>query len=330
MKKLLAILLNVLLLLSLVTACGGQQNDTSVDQDNENQVIVSNPVTSVEPEGPNIAEEDPIEGEELTIPEFSGSPYFVLNGNVPFFEEWEKTTEVFEEFDELDRLGRCGVTYANVCRELMPTGDRESISHIYPSGWEQNMYDFVDGNALYNRCHLLGFQLTGENANERNLITGTRYLNVQGMLPFENLVADYVKETDNHVLYRVTPVFDGDNLVASGVIMEAWSVEDEGEGVCFCVYCYNVQPGVSINYATGENWEGNDVAEDVGGNDNDNDKFVEEDTEEDYVLNVNSKKFHNPDCSGAEKISEKNRQDYHGSRQQLIDEGYEPCGICNP
>ena len=330
MKKLLAILLNLLLVLSLLTACGGQPPASSTEQDNENQVIVSNPALSMEPEGPGFTEEDPIEGEELTIPDYSGSPYFVLNGNVPFFEEWEKTTEVFEEFAELDRLGRCGVTYANVCRELMPTEDRESISHIYPSGWEQNMYDFVDGNALYNRCHLLGFQLTGENANERNLITGTRYLNVQGMLPFENLVADYVKETDNHVLYRVTPVFDGDNLVASGVIMEAWSVEDEGEGVCFCVYCYNVQPGVTIDYATGENHEGNDEAGDVGDNDNDSDKFLDEDTEGDYVLNVNSRKFHHPGCSGAEKISEKNRRDYHGSRQQLIDEGYEPCGICDP
>ena len=186
------------------------------------------------------------------IPEFSDSPYVTINDNVPYFTEDELTTDAFETYSELDDLGRCGVAYANVCQELMPTEDRGEIGQVKPTGWHTVKYDFVSGKYLYNRCHLLGYQLTGENANEQNLITGTRYLNVEGMLPFENMVADYVQETDNHVLYRVTPIFEGDELVARGVLMEALSVEDDGEGICFNVYCYNNQPGVIIDYATGE------------------------------------------------------------------------------
>lgn len=188
-----------------------------------------------------------------SIPPYSGTPYVVLDDNQPSFTEDELTTTAYEYYSPLDALGRCGVTEACVGQELMPTESRGDISSVKPTGWVQNKYDFVDGKSLYNRCHLLGFQLTGENANDRNLITGTRYLNVDGMLPFENMVADYVKETDNHVLYRVTPVFEGGDLVAQGVEMEAWSVEDGGDGVCYHVFCYNVQPGVEIDYATGEN-----------------------------------------------------------------------------
>ena len=188
------------------------------------------------------------------IPDYGGEPYVELCGNEPDFTEADLTETSFETYSELDELGRCGVAYANVGEDLMPTEERGSISRVKPTGWVQQQYDFVDGGSLYNRCHLIAFQLTGENANWQNLITGTRYMNVEGMLPFENLVADYVKETGNHVLYRVTPIFEGDNLVASGVEMEALSVEDGGEGVCFHVYAYNVQPGVEIDYATGENW----------------------------------------------------------------------------
>ncbi len=186
------------------------------------------------------------------VPAFSGEPYVVLLDGVPGFTEEDMTTTSYEYYDELDSLNRCGPAQANVGRDLMPTEKRGSIGQVKPSGWKTAKYDFVDGKYLYNRCHLLGFQLTGENANEKNLITGTRYLNVDGMLPFENMVADYVKETGNHVLYRVTPVFYQDELVARGVQMEALSVEDQGEGVQFNVYCYNVQPGVEIDYATGE------------------------------------------------------------------------------
>ena len=194
------------------------------------------------------------------LPAYSGDLYVVINENQPEFPEEDKTTDAFEQYSDLDILGRCGVAYANLGQELMPTGPRESISSVKPSGWVQGRYDFVDGESLYNRCHLIGFQLVGENANELNLITGTRTMNTQGMLPFENMVADYIDETDNHVLYRVTPVYNGTDLVAQGVQMEAWSVEDDGEGICFNVFCYNVEPGVEIDYATGENWLAEEVA----------------------------------------------------------------------
>ena len=188
------------------------------------------------------------------IPPYDGTPYVVLNDNQPSFTEEDMTDVSYEFYSDLDELGRCGVTEACIGRDLMPTEKRGDISSVKPTGWVQNQYDFVDGKSLWNRCHLIGFQLAGENANECNLLTGTRYLNVEGMLPFENLVADYVKETDNHVLYRVTPAFQGTELVARGVQMEAYSVEDSGDGVCFNVFCYNVQPGVEIDYATGDNW----------------------------------------------------------------------------
>ena len=187
------------------------------------------------------------------VPAWSGSPSVEVSGNVPQFTEEDKARASFEEYSALDSLGRCGVAFALVGTETMPTEERGSIGMVKPSGWQTVRYDgLVDGNYLYNRCHLIGYQLAGENANERNLITGTRYLNVEGMLPYENRVADYVERTGNHVLYRVTPVFEGSNLVASGVQMEAWSVEDAGAGVNFDVWCYNVQPGVTIDYATGD------------------------------------------------------------------------------
>lgn len=192
-----------------------------------------------------------------TIPEYSGSPYVEINNNMPYFTQEDYTTETFEKYSEWDALGRSGVAYANVCKEIMPKEDEErgeigNINNL--SGWKQKRYDnLIKDKYLYNRCHLIGWQLAGENANKNNLITGTRYLNVEGMLPFEDLVADYIKQNENdHVLYRVTPIFEGNNLLASGVQMEAWSVEDAGAGVHFNVYCYNVQPGITIDYATGE------------------------------------------------------------------------------
>lgn len=189
------------------------------------------------------------------IPDYSGMPYAVLNDNWPEFDAEDLTLEPFETYSRLDYLGRCRTAYANICREIMPTEPRGDIGQVRPSGWQTVKYDCVDGGYLYNRCHLIGYQLAGENANRENLITGTRYMNVEGMLPFENMVANYVEETGNHVLYRVAPIFEGGNLLASGVHMEGFSVEDEGEGICFNVYVYNVQPGVSIDYATGESWE---------------------------------------------------------------------------
>lgn len=259
------------------------------------------------------------------VPEYSGEPFCVLNDNMPQFTEEEITTEAYEFFTELDELERCGVTMACVGQELMPTEDRESISHVKPSGWVNVPYDFVDGRYLYNRCHLIGFQLTGENDNDRNLITGTRYMNVDGMLPFENMVADYVKETDNHVMYRVTPIFHGDELVARGVQMEAWSVEDKGEGLCYNVYIYNVQPGVEIDYTTGESWESGEAPkeEKTEKTDKSNEKVH-------YVLNTSSKKFHLPTCSGVENMNDSKKVNFQGPRSDAIAEGYEPCGQCKP
>lgn len=251
------------------------------------------------------------------VPEFSGEPYVVINDNEPSFPAEDFTSEGFEEYSSLDALGRCGVAYANVGLETMPTEERGSISNVKPTGWKSVQYDFVDGKSLYNRCHLIGFQLTGENANRQNLITGTRYMNVDGMLPFENMVADYVKETENHVLYRVTPIFEGDNLVASGVQMEAQSVEDKGEGVCFNVYVYNNQPGVTIDYATGDSWASDEEPVDTG-------------KQSTYILNTSSRRFHKPDCGSVETISPSNKKSYTGTREELINQGYEACGKCKP
>lgn len=255
------------------------------------------------------------------VPEYSGEPYVEINGNQPEFEEYELTAVAFEDYSELDELGRCGEAEACVGEETMPTEERGSIREVTPSGWENKQYDIVDGGYVYNRCHLIGYQLTGENANEENLITGTRYMNTEGMLPFENEVAEYVHETENHVMYRVTPLFEGDNLVASGVQMEAESVEDDGEGVCFNVYVYNVQPDITIDYATGANWADADGGNSGAG------QASEEQT---YILNKNTKKFHDPDCSGADDIKKKNKKEFFGTRDELIEDGYEPCERCRP
>jgi len=210
--------------------------------------------------GPNLAPDNNINNsiENISyisledIPEYNGKPYVYINSNVPFFTESDLTTTSYEKYSKLDSLGRCGVAVASIGKDIMPTEERGTIGSVKPSGWHTVRYQGIDGNYLYNRCHLIGYQLSGENANEKNLITGTRYLNVKGMLPFENMVAEYVEETDNHVLYRVTPIFEEDNLLASGVLIEAKSVEDNGKGIQFNVYCYNVQPGIEIDYKTGK------------------------------------------------------------------------------
>lgn len=269
------------------------------------------------------------------VPEYSGEPYVEINDNQPDFTEEELTTVSYEEYSKLDSLGRCGEAEACIGEDLMPEGERESISEVIPSGWENNEYDVVDGGYLYNRCHLIGYQLTGENANEENLITGTRYMNTEGMLPFENMVAEYVQETEYHVMYRVTPVFEGEDLVASGVHMEAESVEDDGEGISFNVYVYNVQPEITIDYSTGENWESPRSAssadeETAGARENSANESGENDEEQTYILNTNTHKFHKPDCSGVKDMKEKNREEYTGIREELIEEGYEPCGRCRP
>lgn len=289
---------------------------------------------------------EPVKVTLADIPAYSGEPYVAINDNVPYFSDAEVTATSFEDYSPLDSLGRCGVAYSCIGTETMPTEKRGSIGQIKPSGWHTVKYDFVDGKYLYNRCHLIGYQLTAENANVQNLITGTRSLNIDGMLPFENMVADYIKETGNHVLYRVTPMFEEDDLVARGVLMEAKSVEDNGDGILFCIFAYNVQPGVTIDYATGDNYadgtrgaESTDVSsstttfnetptvvEATPGSD------VQEPTSQGttYILNTNTHKFHYPSCGSVSQMKESNKQTYSGSRHDLIVQGYEPCKKCNP
>ena len=262
----------------------------------------------ITPSAPDIDSDD--------IPAYRGDPYVTLNDNRPLFTQRHMTVSAYEYYSPQDLLGRCGYTVACLGPELMPTEERGSIGSVKPSGWQTVKFDFVDGKYLYNRCHLIGYQLSGENANACNLITGTRYLNIEGMLPFENMVADYIRETGNHVLYRVTPVFDGGNLLASGVTMEAFSVEDNGEGICFFVYCYNVQPFVRIDYTNGKATFNKDILPAVPYDD------------AAYILNTNSKKVHKSACTSASSISEHNRQGYNGDLEELLRQGYEKACCC--
>lgn len=246
-----------------------QEKEAQLNRQVENQSDIENAENNAASAGSNLSGDSYIIDERSSVrlassadytasyvPEFDGNVYVALDGNMPSFSEDEKkSTTAFENYSELDSLKRCGVAYANVCKEIMPTEKRGSIGSVKPTGWHtKNYHELVDGNYLYNRCHLIAFELAGENANVKNLITGTRYFNVKGMLPYENKVAQYVKSTNNHVLYRVTPVFVGENLVATGVRMEGWSVEDNGAGICFNIFVYNIQPGIAIDYATGDSW----------------------------------------------------------------------------
>lgn len=307
-KKFLNILLILIVSLSVLSGCSAGENNFFNDLD------ITAQSTS-----------DYVNYDLSNIPDYDGKAYVELNGNVPEFSKSEKTySESFEEYGKLDSLGRC--TYAVSCigKDLMPTEKRGSIGSVKPSGWHISKYDFVDGKYLYNRCHLIGYQLTAENANERNLITGTRYLNVEGMLPFENDVADYIEITNNHVYYKVTPIFEGNNLVANGVQMQAYSVEDNGQGISFNVYCYNVQPGVAIDYATGDNQAVASSSASVTSTSSD------EADKKTYIVNTKTKKFHNPDCDGVKKMSSSNKKKYKGTRDSLISNGYSPCQKCNP
>lgn len=272
------------------------------------------------------------------IPPFSDKPYVVLNNNQPYFNSSDYTTDSFEYYSSLDNQGRCGIVYACIGKDIMPTGERGETGQIKPTGWHTVKYDIVDGKFLYNRCHLIGWQLTGETSNERNLITGTRYLNIQGMLPFENMVADYIKETENHVLYRVTPCFEKNNLLAHGVQIEAYSVEDDGAGICFNVFCYNAQPGVTIDYSSGNSKLTNDTYENTTLKTTEkaskpttqrptSNSFVEK---ADYVANTNTGKFHYPSCSSVDDMKEENKMLFNGTRDELISDGYVPCKRCNP
>lgn len=299
-----------------------QAQEKSVEGDQESEIEASQKEEQRSEVGVSQEEE---QGSEtgVDIPPYAGEACVVLQDNIPFFTREDFPDQSFAYYSELDELGRCGPAWANIGQDLMPTEERGSIGQVRPTGWHTVKYpDLIDGNYLYNRCHLIGYQLAGENANEKNLITGTRYLNTEGMISFENRIADYVRETGNHVLYRVTPVFEEDDLLAQGVILEGWSVEDEGEGVCFNVFAYNVQPGIVIDYTDGSSYA-EDHTEAFGLSD-----LAPQGKE--YVLNTNTKKFHDPDCSSVEDMAEKNKQPYTGNREDVITMGYEPCKRCNP
>jgi len=276
------------------------------------------------------------------VPEYSGAAYVDVNGGTPFFTEREKAnTNAFESYKALDKLGRCGECYANIDKSLMPTEERGAIGSVKPSGWHTVKYPgIIDDLYLYNRCHLIAFCLTGENANKKNLITGTRYLNIDGMLEHETMVAKYIEKTGNHVLYRVTPKYTGDNLVADGVLMEGYSVEDKGKGINYCIFAYNVQPGIVIDYKTGDSKED---ASYIGKNEQKPERKTEtvaptpakeeapmQSAGSQYILNRKTKKFHIPSCGSVKDMNESNKIPSNESRDSIISQGYVPCKKCNP
>ena len=332
MKKYLNVFAPLLLALSLLlNGCSSAVNDdlTGLPNTAKPYAETAAPVSIVDPSPSPAGTVSAVPSE--SVPEYSGQAYTPVNNNIPYFTDADMSSEPFESYSELDDLGRCGAAFACISPALMPTEERGSIGQVKPTGWHTVKYDIVDGKYLYNRCHLIGYQLTAENANTRNLITGTRYMNTEGMLPFENMVADYIDETGNRVLYRVTPVFKGNNLVADGVLMEALSVEDNGAGISYNVFVYNVQPGILIDYATGESRFSESAA------------AKQEETEEPsqaardtlsetrtYILNTNTKKFHIPPCHSVDSMKDKNKKEYTGDREDIISQGYSPCKNCNP
>ena len=350
MKKFLLWGLAIILALGVIGGMMDSYSDTPISNDKE---IVSTETpsevanTDVPIQEPPSEDEPVVEKQPQTtipetkapvvdlnsIPAYSDKAYIAVNNNIPYFTEAEYTTTSFEKYSRLDSLGRCGVAFANIGVDIMPTEERGSIGSVKPSGWHTIKYENVDGKYLYNRCHLIGFQLSGENANEQNLITGTRYMNVKGMLPFENMVADYVQETKNHVLYRVTPIFEGNNLLATGVLMEALSMEDNGDGICFNVFCYNEQPGIIIDHSNGVS-KAEDGSAPYGSSTVVTPPKQETPTESSnapttsYIANKNTKKFHYPYCHSVDQMKEKNKKYLNCTRDQAISQGYSPCGNC--
>lgn len=319
--SIISILLTLCVLLSGCAGASTSQSDKHPGQTNSGYSSESTDSSLDNNDLPSSTESAPIS--LSSIPAYSGSPYVTLNGGTPTFSKAELKTQSYEYYSNLDKLERCGVVHACIGRDIMPTEERGSIGMVKPAGWHTVKYDCVDGKYLYNRCHLIGFQLTGENANTKNLITGTRYMNVNGMLPFENMVADYVKETGNHVMYRVTPIYKGNNLLANGLQMEGYSVEDDGEGICFNVFVYNVQPQITIDYATGESYYSGNNNIDVPDKDTNTNSAT-------YILNKNTKKIHLPSCYSVDQMKESNKKYYTGDIDDLINQGYSPCKNCNP
>lgn len=272
---------------------------------------------------------------EFVIPTYSGIEVVQINNNIPDFRSADISTDDYVQFSELDILGRCGVAEGCIGPALLATEERGSIGMIKPSGWHTVKYDFIDGKYLYNRCHLIAYELCGVNNDERNLITGTRYFNIDGMLNIENQVCRYIRTSGNHVWYRVTPWYDGNNLVSNGVQIEACSAEDNGDGICLNVFCFNIQPGVVIDYLSGESYA--ETPSDSQPNREITRNVVEPETEiftpsdgVTYVLNTNTMRFHLPNCQSVQEMKASNRKEFFGAREELTENGYVPCGRCNP
>ena len=352
-KKILALLLSLAMLLSFAgcdldtydysdgssstpsTTISDTKDDTSNTTDTTSQGQESKPTTGSTTQTPPTNEKpNNTQGvgsgtgkavDPSKLPAYSGTAYTIVNDNQPNFSAAELTTKGYEKYSNLDSLGRCGVAIASCGKEIMPGANEErgSISSIKPTGWIQKSYSGVSGGYLWNRCHLIGWQLSAENANKQNLITGTRYMNINGMLPFENMVADYIKETGNHVAYRITPIFVGNNLVCSGVQMEAYSIEDEGDSICFNVYCYNVQPGITINYATGDSAgpSSGTTTSTPSNEHNDNNDNQASSGDMVWIPKSGSKYHSRSGCSNMKNPSQV-------TKQEAENQGYEPCKKC--
>lgn len=311
MKK--STLIKIFSIICVVLTMSSCSQIDSIYQNTIDEKTTNNPTTSF-----HSGNATTNENSELFSNEYDYKAYSIINDNIPEFDSYSYS-EAFEYYGKLDKLGRCTACFANIGPELMTTQERGAIGSVKPSGWQTVKYDCVDGKYLYNRCHLIGYQLTAENANEQNLITGTRFMNVEGMLPFENEVAKYIQNTNNHVLYRVTPDFKDDELVARGVQIEAYSLEDNGKSICFNVYCYNIQPYIEINYKNGESkFVGNEST------------TLDSSNRNNYIVNISTKKFHKEDCEALKNTKSKNKKSYYGFRENLISNGYSPCGQCNP
>ena len=318
-------LLAILLLVASLSGCAQKQKPVEPPPvETETQAPQPVPAPTTEP-----ATEQASVFDYSQVPPYTEYAYAEINDNVPYFTPSEITTEAFEDYAPLDTLGRCQTAFACLGPETLPTQKRQSISHIKPTGWQTVKYpEYISDNYLYNRCHLIAHELAAEDDNKQNLVTGTRYMNVTGMLPFENNTAYYIKATGNHVMYRVTPVFIGNELVCRGVLMEGYSVEDEGESIEFCIFYYNVQPFITINYTDGTSQvAANAPSPTAAPGQEAQEQAVQKHK---YILNTNSKKIHMPDCSLAEKISEKNKKTVTSSINDLYDQGYTPCGSCRP
>lgn len=326
MKRMASIITLLMLAMLALTGCTGQELP-DYEADYIYRAGLEDPVPDPDAGIPRENTAWDLEYNGCAIPEWDGGTAWAeINNNEPWFDEIDRQRlDAFENYSELDGLGRCGQAYANICWGLMPDGPRGEIGSVKPSGWHTVRYnDLIDGNYLYNRCHLIGFQLAGENANPKNLITGTRYLNIAGMLDLENAIADHVKDTDGHVLYRVTPVFTGDDLVCKGLVLEAYSVEDAGTAIRTCRFAYNVQPLVEIDYATGDSRRSD------GREQSEVEYEMVYGEKKDYIVNISSGKIHLPDCKYVDGMKAENRLELNEALDKLYQSGYTDCGACRP